>query len=198
MEKLIEVNILDLRPTQSGLGMEEVKYKVEKIKKMSPKEFSQYKKSKIVPVILGPKKELYLIDHHHFAYSLHLSGHKHVYIKILADFSNLSLKEFWKKMITKKWVWLESPEGKKIKPNQLPKSLLNLKNDFYRSLSWAVREKNGILPVDKIPFFEFMWGKFYKKYIAEEIIIEDFNAATDMAVVISQSKLAKKIPGFKR
>ena len=61
-----KIAILDLRPTQFVLGMKEIDSKIEKMKNMSAKKMKDYSKAHTIPIVLGPKKQTYLIDHHHY------------------------------------------------------------------------------------------------------------------------------------
>jgi hypothetical protein len=200
MEKdnMESIEIMKLKPTQSGLGMEEVHHKVKQIKAMNGAELNSYMDKKVVPVVLGPKKEPYLIDHHHYAYSMHLAGHKEIKAKIIEDLSHLKEKQFWDEMEKRKWTWLYLPDGTAIKPKQIPKDLTKLVNDYYRSLAWSVGENKGFdESASKVPFFEFMWGSFFRLHLTEHLIATDFKLATNFALKLSTHDLAEKLPGFK-
>jgi hypothetical protein len=198
MENVEFKSIMKLRPTQSGLGMEEVYHKVKQIKEMKSHELEEYINQKVVPVVIGPNGELYLIDHHHYAYSMHLAGHNEVKVNVIKNLSHLSVDDFWAEMINKKWAWLYLPNGKPIGPKKLPTSLTKLSNDYYRSLAWGVREQKGFnLSADKVPFFEFMWGSYFRKYLTEDLIKNDFSLATHFALKLSSHDLAKSLPGYK-
>lgn len=193
----VVIEIMKLRPTQSGLGMEEVNHKVKQIKSFNEKELEAYIDKKVVPAVIGPKNEYFLIDHHHYAYSMHLAGHKEVKVKVVADFSALKAKDFWQEMTKKKWVWLYLPNGVAITADKIPAKLTDLHNDYFRSLSWGVREQNGFNEAaDKVPFFEFMWGNFFRQHLTEHLISSDFELATYFGLKLSQHPLAEKIPGY--
>jgi len=49
----------------------------------------------MIPVILGPKKRHYIIDHHHLALALHDEGVKHVAVTVIANLSALEPDAFW-------------------------------------------------------------------------------------------------------
>jgi hypothetical protein len=196
-ENVLLVEVMKFKPTQSGLGMEEVHHKVKQIKAMSEHELKAYIDKKVVPVVLGPKKEYYLIDHHHYAYSMYLAGHKEVKAKVVADFSSMKPKDFWQEMMKKKWVWLYLPNGVQITADQIPTKITELQNDYFRSLSWGVREQKGFdESADKVPFFEFMWGSFFREHLTEHLISSDFELATHFGLKLSQHPLAQKLPGY--
>lgn len=197
MKTILNVEINNLRPTQSGLGMEEVNHKIQQIKSMSKQELQSYIDEKVVPVVLGPEKEYYLIDHHHYAYSMHVAGHNTIKAEVVADLSNLDDTKFWTEMEKRKWTWLFLPNGTKITPKHLPKTLYKLINDPFRSLAWGVRELKGFNVEDKVPFFEFMWGNFYREYLTETLVAHDFELATKIALKLSTHDIAKNLPGYK-
>lgn len=191
------LDIEELYPTQPDLGMREVSYKVSLIKKMTEKEIDKYLIKKVSPVVIGPKGRVYIVDHHHHAYSLLKSGYGLIYVVVLKNWSNLSEEEFWKKMIKEKLVLLEQG-GESIGVNNLPNKITKMGNEEYRSLAWSVRELNGFNKVDHIPYFEFAWGNFYRKYVSLDLINDHYSLAVKVALEISKSKLAKKLPGYKK
>ena len=160
--------ILDLRPTQFVLGMKEVEYKLAKIKKMNTKEMKAYCDDNVIPVVIGPKKEMYIIDHHHFARSCWEENIDQYTIKVLKDLSLLKEKEFWNAMIENKWVYLNDQFGfGPHSPADLPPNVAYMANDPYRSLAWALRNEGSIKKHSK-PFFEFEWGAFFRLNRSEE------------------------------
>lgn len=191
------LDIEELYPTQPDLGFKEIDYKVQIISKMGEKELDKYLIKKVSPVIIGPKGKIYIIDHHHHAYSLMKSGKGLIYVVVVENWSNLSEKDFWAKMIKNKFVLLKK-QGKSISVKSLPSKISQMGNEDYRSLAWSVRELNGFNKVDHIPFFEFAWGDFYRQYISPNLIRDHYSLAVKVALEISKSKLAKKLPGYKR
>jgi len=196
--KFLKVNPKKLHPTQFCLGFLEVENKVKNIKKMSQKRFSEYLIEKVTPVVKGPGNILYLIDHHHHAKSLLLLNKKEIIIDIIEDWADLNENEFQKKMIHNKYVNLLDCNNKKKEFKDLPKSILKLKHDLFRSLAWAIREKNGFKKVDDIPFFEFRWGEFFRTYIKEDLIKQHFEKAVELGLFLAKQKEAKKLPGFNK
>ncbi len=97
-----KVSIADLKPTQLTLGLAEVEERAAKIAAMKPSEREAYLQRKAIPYVLGPGKQIYIVDHHHLArafWSLKISevvlGDK------LADWSGLETKAFWRMMESK-------------------------------------------------------------------------------------------------
>lgn len=185
-----------LFPTQFCLGYKEIEHKEKKIKSMSKKQFEDYLIEKVTPVIIGPKGKLYLIDHHHHARSLINLKKPRILIEIIADYSSLSMKKFIEIMVKNGYTNLKNENSKQMKFSQLPKSLEKMNHDYYRSLAWSVREKGGFEKVDNIPFFEFRWGEYFRNYITEMLIIDNFDIATEVGLEMCSHPKAKNLPGF--
>ena len=64
---LQSVPIMTLRPTQITVGMREVQEKRKSWRVHGEKKKLDFLKRHAVPVILGFKEQLYIIDHHHLA-----------------------------------------------------------------------------------------------------------------------------------
>ena len=92
---LTPVAIADLRPTQITVGMREVKAKRKRWREMKDKKGSKFLGTHMIPVILGPKKRHYVIDHHHLARALHEEGVKNVMVTVIANLSMLENDTFW-------------------------------------------------------------------------------------------------------
>ena len=61
------VKITDLRPTQMTVGMREVEAKRLRWREHKDEKSSAFLGTHMIPVILGPKKRNYIIDHQHLA-----------------------------------------------------------------------------------------------------------------------------------
>src|SRR3979411_712575 len=71
------IPILSLRPTQMTVGMREVKDKRKRWREhKSKKKQAELLGKHMIPVVLGPDKHHYVVDHHHLARSLHEEGVK--------------------------------------------------------------------------------------------------------------------------
>src|SRR5215211_1632523 len=69
---LTPVAITSLRPTQITVGMREVKAKRKRWRETdSKKKGGEFLGKHMIPVVLGPKENHYIIDHHHLARALH-------------------------------------------------------------------------------------------------------------------------------
>ena len=191
-------SILELRPTQFVLGMLEIEAKVSKKQRLSKKELLAYCDDHIIPVVIGPKKEIFMIDHHHFAracWELNISSYS---IKILKDLSSKKEKIFWNFMIAKSWVYLHDQFGMgPHSPSALPSDIRCLADDPYRSLAWALIN-DGYINKHSMPFFEFQWAAFFRVNLDVPLHSKsNFSATISAAKKLARSKSAKALPGFK-
>jgi hypothetical protein len=194
-----KTSILDLRPTQFSLGMNEVHYKTEKIQKFSKAELKDYCKNHTIPVVVGPQKEKYLIDHHHFARACWEQEVEEFEIEILEDKGHLSQKEFWTFLESKKWMYLFDQFGQgPHSPDLLPSDVRCMGDDPYRSLAWELIEA-GVIEKSKVPFFEFQWATLLRKNLDIPLTSKsNFKEAVEKSKKIALSATASHLPGFKK
>ena len=185
-----------LYPTQFCLGYKEIAHKEKNILKMNEKQYQKYLKDKITPAVIGPMGKIYIIDHHHHARSLINLNKPEILLTILEDCSSYSEEDFIQYMKAHRYVNLFDETGKTQEFSSLPQNLIDMKHDYFRSLAWAVRERDGFKKVDEIPFFEFRWGEFFRTYMSEKLVSEQFKLATDVALVLALSPQASHLPGY--
>lgn len=170
-----KVEISTLRPTQLYLGMFEVEKRTQEIEQMSGKDFDEYRKAKIVPVVKGPDGKYYIIDHHHFVRSVQQGRPgKKVFISIQEDWSELSEEDFWKRMQGNQWACLYDKNGEKIPYQQLPKTIGDMTDDPLRSALWIAR-KRGLWNRLQIPFEEFKMAHYLRTqgHITEDLDVKN-------------------------
>src|ERR1700676_2668856 len=90
------IPILSLRPTQMTVGMREVKEKRKRWREhKSKKKQAELLGKHMIPVVLGPDKRHYVVDHHHLARSLHEEGVEDILVTIIADLTLLNRGASW-------------------------------------------------------------------------------------------------------
>lgn len=72
------------------------------------------------------------------------------------------MDEFWQQMKENSFVYLKKQDGSAIDPKDLPKRIVDLQDDPFRSFAYYFRDFGGYDKVS-IPFLEFMWGDFLRK-----------------------------------
>jgi len=190
-------NLLELRPTQFVLGMKEIEFKVKKITSFNPKELQKYCNEHVVPIVIGPGKQQFMIDHHHFVRACWETKVDAFSTKIIKDLSALHEKEFWNQMIRKGWTYLNDQFGLGPHlPSALPIDIRCMADDPFRSLAWAVINAGGIKK-SEVPFFEFQWAVFFRQNLEIRLFSKsDFKDAIKAAMKLVKSPDAAHLPGY--
>lgn len=198
MGRTYRVSVKDLRPTQFAVGMGEVRKRAADIAEMGKHELREYLKEKVGTVVIGPGEEFYLVDGHHVATALYKTGASdEMLVKVTHDWSKLSQKEFFARMIRQKLLWPYDENGRPKDPGDLPHSIGQLKDDVYRTLAYKVRKAGGYKDLT-VPFQEFLWANYFRKLIPIEKVRRSPEAALSQAMELSRQPEARKLPGFKR
>src|SRR3954468_9967570 len=138
------VPILSLRPTQMTVGMREVKEKRKRWREhKSKKKQAELLGKHMIPVVVGPDKRHYVIDHHHLARALHEEGVKDVLVTVIADLTMVDRKAFWGVLDNKRWVYPYDGKGDRHPFKDVPKTVAGLKHDPFRSLAGELRRAAG-------------------------------------------------------
>lgn len=188
--------LLDLRPTQFVLGMKEIESKVAKMQAFSKSELQEYCDDHVIPVVLGPNEEVYLIDHHHFARACWEQKVDLYTVEVIKDLSHKSEQGFWNYMIGKEWVYLHDQFGiGPHSPYALPSDIRCLADDPFRSLAWEMIDA-GLIKKQTIPFFEFKWAAFFRRNLDIPLHSKsNFKQAIGIAKKLTASKAAQDLPG---
>jgi hypothetical protein len=187
--------ILDLRPTQITVGMHEVKAKRARWRETAGKKGEQFLGKHLIPVVLGPKRRPYVVDHHHLARALHDEGVKDVAITVISNLSALESDEFWAVMDNRNWMHPFDAEGVRRHYESIPKSVRDLVDDPYRSLAGELRRAGGFAK-DTTPFSEFLWADFLRRRIKRKVVDRDFDHAIELALQLAKSVAANHLPGW--
>lgn len=189
------VAIRDLRPTQITVGFHEVENKRLEWRKRAQHDGPDFLGHHMVPVVLGPKRRPYLVDHHHLVRALHEEGVDHVLTSVVADLSDLEKPEFWSLMDHFHWIYPFDAQGKRQPRNLLPKTVAELVDDPYRSLAGALRRAGGYAK-ETTPFSEFIWADFLRRRIDIAALRADFDGALMAAMKLAHASAANHLPGW--
>lgn len=189
------VSILSLRPTQMTVGMREVKEKRKRWRAHKSKKRAELLGRHMIPVVLGPDRRNYVIDHHHLARALHEEGEKDVLVSIVADLSMVDRKAFWVVLDNHRWVYPYDAKGQRRDYSELPKDIRGLKDDPFRSLAGELRRAGGFAK-DTTPFSEFLWADFLRRRLSKKAVQKDFDGALEKALSAGKSKDAIYLPGW--
>jgi hypothetical protein len=190
------VPILSLRPTQMTVGMREVKEKRKRWRAhASKRKQAELLGKHMIPVVLGPDKKHYVVDHHHLARALHDEGVKDVLVTVIADLTMVDKDAFWSVLDHRRWAYPYDSKGERRHFRDIPKSITGLKDDPYRSLAGEIRRAGGYAK-DTTPFSEFLWADLFRRRIARKDVDGDFASAVEKALAIAKSKDAIYLPGW--
>jgi hypothetical protein len=191
---LTPVAIKSLRPTQVTVGLREVERKRAHWRKLGD-EGSGFLGSHMIPVVLGPKKRSYVIDHHHLARALLDEGQQEVLTTIVADLHKLTAEAFWVFLDNRGWLHPFDARGKRCDYESIPKRIADLVDDPFRSLAGAVREAGGFAK-DTTPFSEFLWADYFRRRIKAAALERDFDRGLAKAVDMARHRDAGFLPGW--
>jgi hypothetical protein len=187
--------VLELRPTQMTLGMREVLMKQRSWKERDPNDLEKFLASHMVPVIVGPGRRKYLIDHHHLARALHEVGVESVFVTIISDLHKLDVETFWNMMDYHGWTHPFDAKGRRRDYADLPATIEDMQDDPYRSLAGELRKIGGFAK-DSTPYSEFVWADFLRLRIKPKAVKSDFPAALRVALDLAKSEEASYLPGW--
>ncbi len=189
------VPILDLRPTQMTVGMIEVarKRKAWAAKRADDKNATLA--THMVPVVLGPRDERYITDHHHLTRALLEEGQKDVYVTVIGDLRKADRSYFWNLMNYHGWTHPFDQKGRRCAYEDLPRTVEGMEDDPYRSLSGALRNIGGYAK-DSTAFSEFVWADFLRPRFKRKAVTRDFDAALKQAYVMAKAAEADFLPGW--
>ena len=189
-------DILALRPSQFSLGMKEVDFKIAKMRRFKMKELKSFCDDHVIPIVVGPKHEMYVIDHHHFAracWELNVDSYS---VKVVKNLSDKSEKAFWEIMRKHGWTYLHDQFG--FGPHStlsLPIDIRCMSDDPYRSLVWALINE-GHIEKHPVPFYEFYWAEYFRAKLKIDLHGKsDFDKATQKAVQLARSDSARHLLG---
>ncbi len=187
--------VAELRPTQMTVGMREVEAKRQFWRSRSDDKKSDYIANHMIPVVHGPKDDYYVIDHHHLSLALHREGVEEVAVTVIADLRRLDKEAFWVYLDNRSWMHPFDAKGRRRDYQDLPKSVVDLKDDPFRSLAGELRLGGGFAK-DTTPFSEFLWADFLRRRVKRRVVDEDFDAALAEALRLARSEEADYLPGW--
>ena len=192
---LTTVAIAGLRPTQITVGMREVAVKRKHWREVGTKKGEQFLGKHVIPVILGPKQRHYVIDHHHLARALHDEGVADVAVTIVARLDKLEPDAFWTVMDNHAWMHPFDAKGRRRHYRDIPKSVMQMVDDPFRSLAGELRRAGGFAK-DTTPFSEFLWADFLRRRVKRKTVERDFERAVEKALQLAKSMDADYLPGW--
>jgi hypothetical protein len=192
---LTTVAIAALRPTQITVGMREVLAKRKHWKEIGAKNGGRFLGKHMIPVVLGPKRRYYVVDHHHLARALHDEKVRDVAVTVIFNLSKLEPDAFWIVMDNRNWMHPFDAAGERRHYKDLPRSVTGLVDDPFRSLAGELRRAGGFAK-DTTPYSEFLWADFLRRRIKPKLVEHDFDRALERALQLAKSMDADYLPGW--
>ena len=149
----------------------------------------------MIPVVRGPDKRFYVVDHHHLARALLDEGITDILVTVIGDLTMVDRDAFWGVMDNKRWVYPYDAKGERRHFKDLPKSVKDLKDDPFRSLAGELRRAGGFAK-DTTPFSEFLWADFLRRQMARKLVEDHFAKAVEKALEAAKSDNAVYLPGW--
>jgi hypothetical protein len=196
VDKLHEVEIHRLRPTQITVGMIEVHDKRDMLEGLKKSDRQAFLEAHPIPAVWGPDGKLYITDHHHLGRAACEAAVDTGFFWIEDDFSKLPIAQFWPRMSEAKWAHPIDEHGQQRSFQDIPDHLEKLIDDPYRSLAGYVRDAGGY---EKTPtaFAEFVWADFFRPRVVIGPTAPDFHQSVDKATQLATSPEAAHLPGYK-
>jgi hypothetical protein len=161
----------------------------------SAKKRRVYLEKHLIPVILGPGKQHYIIDHHHLALALHKEGLKKLYVFVVPYLSSHDDHTFWFVLYHMYWMHPFDVNGARRGPRAIPKSVERMEDDPFRSLAGELRRMGGYAK-DTTPFSEFLWADFLRRRIKKKLVEKNFTRALEHGLKLAKEKEASYLPGW--
>lgn len=161
---LLSIAPAKLRPTQMTVGKAEVAEKRAQWEKLGKKKRKEMLAEHWFPGVLGPKNQVYIVDHHHLGLALLEEGVKEVPVMIQRDFSWLEPPVFWHTMEFNRWAHPYDEHGQRQEYATIPGNLKAMVDDPFRTLAARVRMQGGYSK-DATPYSEFLWADFYRRHM---------------------------------
>jgi hypothetical protein len=187
--------LAQLRPTQITVGMREVAAKRREWRRKHGDKAGAFLAEHMIPVVLGPKEQRYVIDHHHLARALHEEGVVSIATTLVANLSKLDRMAFWVFLDNRGWMHPFDDKGRRRDYDAIPQSIAELVDDPYRSLAGELRRAGGFAK-DTTPFSEFLWADFLRRRIDRKEVETHFDRALAEALKLARGETADYLPGW--
>ena len=180
-----QIAIRDLRPTQMTVGYREVSEKRRRWR-MSAAAGNDAFRNLIVPVVLGPGGQNYILDRHHGLCALAAEAVAEVQVSVVDDLRSLEWVGFWRTLDRRGWCRPRDAEGQRQDYSYIPTTIDGLVDDPFRSLARSLRRAGGYAK-QKAPFSDFVWADFLRCRVPRTLVNDDFEAALRAALAVARN-----------
>jgi hypothetical protein len=195
--KVCWASVLALHPTRFAVDEREVKVLEDKLADMPAEELQEYLETHPVQVVMGPRARMYLIDDHHLARVVWELGGKRIYAEVEANWKALSAPEFWERLELRRYLWLYNTDGVgPVSPrDELPRTVVEMKNDPYFALAAEV-EKRGGYGKTGVPIARLQWATYFRSKMQPKTGEETSEDSVQKALKLAKKPDAKDLPGY--
>jgi len=191
--------LLDLRPTQFAIGMNEVERKARRLGGLSSKKLARYVEENPVKVVRAPDGDLYVIDRHHTLMAYWLVGVKRAPVTVETRLGShrMSPRKFWRLMSRHHLTHLYDQFGEgPHDPLYLPADIRGLSDDPYRSLAWLAKRAKAF-GKSKVAYYDFAWAQLLRRHkLLSPHGRPQLRRALAQAIRICRSPAARGLPGY--
>jgi hypothetical protein len=185
-----------LRPTQITVGLDYVEAKALITARHAGSGLQPFMRDHAIHIVLGPDKESYIVDHHHWARAWHDLGYGDAPVTVVADLRCLGHRKFWAKMKENGWVHPFDGRGRRCEISEIPLTIGGMSDDPYHSLA-AFARRAGAYRKPRGAYGSFVWSDFLRARVP--IAGEGpgaFSLALLQSIEIARSRAARKLPGY--
>ena len=197
--ELIEIPIASLQPTQWCIGLAEVWARQEGFASENRQQRLDYLKGKPVPLVRSAAGEVWMVDRHHRLRALLGRDPQATALGyIIAELPTSERSDVLRFLEQQGWLYLIDGRGAGPRqPMELPRTLLDLEDDPYRSLVWRLKKDGFIKPQPQIPYHEFRWGAWLRRRPLPPFNSRQLNPALAPARRLVCSESASGMAGWK-
>jgi hypothetical protein len=197
--KLLQVAVAELRPTQLCVGLAEIRQRQADFAMESSNQRRRYLSGKPVPLVRSGDGALWMVDRHHRLRALlELDGAASAFGYVILQLASHDPGAALEALAQRGWLYLHDGRGQGPQPPQrLPRTLLGLEDDPYRSLVWKLKQERVIAPAPLIPFHEFRWGAWLRSRSLPPFSSLRLEPALPAARALARSRAARGLAGWK-
>ena len=198
-QKIFKLALKDLKPSQFCVGYSEVLARKKEFLNEKYKKRIEYLLSKPTPIVTDKKNNLWMLDRHHRLRALmEIDNNAKGFGYIVAKLKTEDTSEVLKYMLNQGWLYLYDSRGNGPRPsNLLPKNLLEMTDDPFRSLVWKLKKEGFITSQPLIPYNEFQWSRWLRKRPLPPFNSSNLSPALSIAKSLVCSQAASHLAGWK-
>ena len=89
-------------------------------------------------------------------------------------------------MDNRSWMHPYDDQGRRQHHTHIPKSVIEMVDDPFRSLAGELRRQGGFAK-DTTPFSEFLWADFLRRQLKRKLVESDFDGALERAMQLAKA-----------